>query len=124
MRLLLDQGLPRSAAALLRDEGHMAVHVGELGMAEASDESIIEWARANSQCIVMLDADFHSLLAVSNAVEPSVIRIRIQRLKGQDAAHLILNAVAQIGGEIERGCFATVTPRSIRIRRLPVKALE
>jgi len=34
---LLGQGLPRSAAALLRDSGFDALHVGELGRARAID---------------------------------------------------------------------------------------
>lgn len=121
MKLLLDQGLPRSAAAMLRKNGFVAVHVGELEMSAASDEEIIEWARANGHCVFTLDADFHSLLAVSNATEPSVIRLRIQRLKAEAATQLILRVIAQIGDEIERGCFVTVMPATIRIRRLPVK---
>ncbi len=42
MKLLRDQGLPLSAAALLRDAGIDTVHVGEIGMAEAEDADIIQ----------------------------------------------------------------------------------
>jgi predicted nuclease of predicted toxin-antitoxin system len=41
MRFLLDQGLPRSAAALLRNRGIDAVHVGEIGLVVASDPEIL-----------------------------------------------------------------------------------
>ena len=37
MKLLLDQGLPRSAASLLRDVGIDTLHFGEIGLAAATD---------------------------------------------------------------------------------------
>jgi predicted nuclease of predicted toxin-antitoxin system len=45
MKLLLDQGLPLSAAALLRDAGIDTLHVGEIGMSETEDADIIQRAR-------------------------------------------------------------------------------
>ncbi len=41
MKLLLDQGLPRSAAILLRESNIDAVHVGEIAMSESEDLDII-----------------------------------------------------------------------------------
>ena len=35
MRLVLDQGVPRDAASLLRELGHDCTHVGEVGMFES-----------------------------------------------------------------------------------------
>lgn len=40
-RLLLDQGLPRSAAAILRDKGIDIIHVAEVGLRDAKDIEII-----------------------------------------------------------------------------------
>jgi predicted nuclease of predicted toxin-antitoxin system len=45
MRWLLDQGLPRSAAFLLRERSMDAVHVGEIGMASAGDHANLSQAR-------------------------------------------------------------------------------
>jgi predicted nuclease of predicted toxin-antitoxin system len=60
-RLLLDQGLPRSTAAVLRQAGWDVIHVSEIGMSGAEDADILRRARAESRVCVTLDADFHSL---------------------------------------------------------------
>ncbi len=90
-------------------------------MASASDESIISYARQHAYSIVTLDADFHSLLALADAKGPSGIRIRVQRLKARELASLVSTVLERIGHEIEGGCFVTVTPTTIRIRRLPIR---
>ncbi|MGH8285469.1 MAG: DUF5615 family PIN-like protein [Steroidobacteraceae bacterium] len=38
IKILLDQGLPRSAAARLREAGWDAVHAAEVGLERATDE--------------------------------------------------------------------------------------
>lgn len=78
MRYLLDQGLARSAVVHLRQAGIESVHVGDLGMAAASDAMILEEGLNRNAVVVTLDADFHRLLALSNATTPSVIRIRME----------------------------------------------
>jgi predicted nuclease of predicted toxin-antitoxin system len=45
MKLLLDQGLPRSTVFPLRAAGIDAVHVGEKARATASDSVILDIAR-------------------------------------------------------------------------------
>jgi predicted nuclease of predicted toxin-antitoxin system len=61
MKFLLDQGLPRSTALLLllRKNNVDALHVGELGLASASDAKILEFGLLEHRVLVTLDADFH-----------------------------------------------------------------
>lgn len=120
MLLLLDQGLPRSAAGLLRQAGIDAIHVGEIGMAAAKDSDILEHARQEGRAVVTLDADFHALLALSSAVAPSVIRIRIEGLKAVECASLIQTIISQCLSDLEQGSVVTVQDQRIRIRRLPI----
>jgi predicted nuclease of predicted toxin-antitoxin system len=118
--LLLDQGLPRSAALLLRQRGLDCIHVGEVGMHAAADDTIIERARAEGRTIVTLDADFHILLALSGETAPSVIRIRIEGLTHQPAAALIEQAVVDCAEALMAGAAVTVQPGRTRIRRYPL----
>jgi predicted nuclease of predicted toxin-antitoxin system len=120
MKLLLDQGLPLSAGALLRDMGIDTIHVGEIGMAEAEDSEIIQRAREEERVVATLDADFHTLLALDEATSPSIIRIRIERLRAQALTDLLLMVIAECEEELEQGSAITVEPSRIRIRRLPL----
>jgi predicted nuclease of predicted toxin-antitoxin system len=78
VRLVLDQGIPRDAATGLRALGYECMHAGEIGMSRSADDAILAWSLGKNAIVVTLDADFHSILAVSGASGPSVIRLRIQ----------------------------------------------
>jgi predicted nuclease of predicted toxin-antitoxin system len=120
MKLLLDQGLPLSAAALLSDAGIDTIHVGEIEMSEAEDSDIIQRARDEGRVVATLDADFHTLLALGIAITPSVIRIRIERLRAQALTDLLLKVIAECEEDLAQGAAITVEPSRIRIRRLPL----
>jgi predicted nuclease of predicted toxin-antitoxin system len=124
MKLLLDQGLPRSTVRYLRDDGMIVDHVAEIGLDRAADEDIIAHARSRGQLIVTLDADFHALLVVSGAGAPSTIRIRREGLRGLEVAALIRQVLAKVGHELERGAMVTVTERTIRVRHLPLQPVK
>ena len=118
MKLLLDQGLPRSAAALLRATGIDTVHTGEIGLATADDEAIIQVARQQERVIITLDADFHALLALSGADKPSVVRIRIEGLRAESLATLLQALLEERSSELDKGALMTVQLERVRIRFL------
>ncbi len=120
MRWLLDQGVPRSASAWLKDWSEDAIHVGDIGMAAASDPEIIDYAIQEARIIVTLDADFHSLIATSGAAKPTVIRIREEGLKGDAVAELILRISRRFSVDLEAGCMVTYSSGKVRLRGLPL----
>lgn len=120
-RLLLDQGLPRSAAQLLRDAGWDAVHVGECGLASADDLTIPGFARAR-RFVCTLDADFHALLALSGAGTPSVVRIRREGLRAPELFALLTSLWPRLEDAVAAGAIVSINERALRIRRLPVAA--
>jgi len=120
MRLLLDQGLPRTTVRHLAEMSVIAEHVGELGLSRASDAEILDVARERHAIVVTLDADFHALLATSRAAGPSVVRIRIDGLNAVRLAPLLIQVLAVAGQDLEAGAMVSVTARQIRVRRLPI----
>jgi predicted nuclease of predicted toxin-antitoxin system len=120
MKLLLDQGLPRSTVIHLANAGIVAEHVGDLGMAKAADDLILDTARQRQAVVVTLDADFHRTLAASRATAPSVVRIRIEGLKGDQFAAILAHVVSTAGAELISGAVVSVTASRIRVRSLPI----
>ena len=118
--ILLDQGLPRSAASLLRDEGWDVLHTGDIGLSRSTDSQILEFARNEQRVIITLDSDFHTILALTNASTPSVIRIRLEGLKGPDLAFLIKRIWPRVEPQVKKGAMVTITESGIRIRNIPV----
>jgi predicted nuclease of predicted toxin-antitoxin system len=120
MKALLDQGLPYSTVRYLRVLGWDVIHTIDVGMERATDQAIIEYARQKSRFCVTLDSDFHSLIALANTSDPSVIRIRQEGLSGQRVAELLAQIYPEIENDLAKGAFVTVTDKTIRVRRLPI----
>lgn len=120
MKVLLDQDVPRRAAALLREAGLDAVHASEVGLSSARDAEIIDWCRARGAVAVTLDADIHALVALSGLTTPSTIRIRVQGLKGPEMARLLSDVLESRRDVLAAGALVTVRAGRLRVRRLPI----
>jgi predicted nuclease of predicted toxin-antitoxin system len=75
MKLLFDQNLSHRLCGELEDVFSDSAHVRPLGLAEADDRAIWEFARLHGFTIVSLDADFADM-AVFYAPPPKVIWLR------------------------------------------------
>jgi len=118
MKLLLDHGTPRSSASIFRELGLDAVHTGEIGLAEAEDEEVLRHAALEDRVVVTLNADFHAILALTQSLKPSVIRIRMEGLRAEPFCGLIQNVLDKCADDLERGAMVSVNDFQIRIRHL------
>jgi predicted nuclease of predicted toxin-antitoxin system len=116
----LDQGIPRDAAVLLRTRDYECIHVGEIEMSDATDEAILEIAAEKLAIVVTMDADFHTIIAVSGRSRPSVIRIRMQGLHAPEIAQLIEEVLLDFSPDLLRGALITIKARKITCHRLPI----
>jgi predicted nuclease of predicted toxin-antitoxin system len=95
------------------------VHVSESDP-RLSDREILEWAVREQRVCVTRDADFHALLASTNATSPSVIRIRIEELTFSQLAEILHHVADRFATALEAGAAVSVTPGRMRVRRLPL----
>ena len=68
--------------------------------------------------VVELDADFHAILAMSGAIDPSVIRIRIEGLRAHNLVELLLTVIAQCATDLGDCRFNRLTASRRRRRQV------
>jgi len=61
MRFLIDEDLPRTIGNLLRQYGHEAVDVRDIGLRGAKDSQIASYAQKEGFCLVTGDFDFSDI---------------------------------------------------------------
>ncbi|RZN12227.1 hypothetical protein CWO91_04890 [Bradyrhizobium genosp. SA-3] len=102
MLYLIDAQLPPALAEAMRRVGHDAVHVAELGMANATDGVIWSEAISRSAVLVTKDRDF-SLLRVAKGQGPTVLWIRVGNIDNRALVRQFLDAMPQIVEAVARG---------------------
>lgn len=123
MRLLIDANLSPKIAKLLTDAGHAATHVTEHGLLNATDEEISRFARLNDITIISADSDFAQLLAYNGFNTPSLILLRsVDHLTPTQQGDLLIANLPEIEQSLTGGAIASLTPRSLRVRALPLRA--
>ena len=121
MKLILDEGMPVRTADRLRQAGVDAKHVLEVGLGGASDQAILDRARADGAAVATLDADFHQILAATGADRPSVIRVRIEGLGAETLARLLLDVLQRSGEDIRAGAVVSVGIKRVRLKKPPIR---
>lgn len=123
MRFLIDNALSPRVAELLARAGHDAVHVRAYDLQSASDDEIVERARAEHRIVVSADTDFGTILALRHERQPSFVLFRrgIERRPEQQAALLLAN-LAACAQDLEDGAVIALEPGRLRSRRLPIGA--
>jgi len=72
MKLLFDQNLSPRLVEILNDVFPEGVHMSQVGLSQASDEALWNYARANGMVICTKDTDFLDM-SVLHAFPPKVI---------------------------------------------------
>ena len=124
MKFLIDMNLSPEWVNVFEQHGWHAVHWQEIGEPNASDNTIMVWARQHNYIVFTRDLDFGTLLAMTTADGPSVIQIRAKDVMPQNLGNLLMAILREHQSVIESGALLTVTEDRARVRILPFKVDE
>ena len=120
MKFLLNMNLPRALGRMLAPAGHEWRHAGDIGMAQASDASILAEAKSRRECVITHDLDYGHLLAFSGDSAPSVLIVRVRRADTKLMHERMTSAWGQIEEALTSGAVVVIEEAATRIRRLPI----
>jgi predicted nuclease of predicted toxin-antitoxin system len=116
VRLLLDENLSPLQAAALRQDGHDAVSIVEMGLSGAPDPQVRAFAIQENRILVTMDADFADMLRFPPAGTPGVIRLKIHP-PTEAAIRVQIQRTLQVLKDTSiAGCLAVSHGDMIRIR--------
>ncbi len=121
MRLLLDANLSPALAEPLTAAGYETVHVADVGLLTANDDTIFDYAVAEGLVVVTADSDFPMMLALRRAGRPSVVLLRhVTHLpRGVQAALLVAN-LPVVSLDLSAGAVVSLSPTRLAVRDLPI----
>jgi predicted nuclease of predicted toxin-antitoxin system len=121
VKLLLDANLSPEVGRRLKEAGHDAIHVRDIGLLSAPDQEILQAAASAGRVLITADSDFGTLLALGSLASPSVLLLRsADHLRPSAQAGLIVANLPSVADDLEKGAVASLTTKRLRVRALPI----
>lgn len=102
MRLMIDAQLPPRLARRLRELGHDAIHISEIGLAAAIDKVVWDAAVERNAALLTKDQDFAVARAVA-AKGPAIVWIRLGNTANDILIGRVIASLDAIEVAIRRG---------------------
>lgn len=124
MRFLADMGVDIRVVDWLRDEGHGALHLRELGMHRAPDEEILARAIEDDRIVLTFDLDFGTLAALARERPVRVVLFRVSNARLPRVIDRLGAVLSDAGDALARSAVVLVEDTRLRIRYLPIGRAE
>ncbi len=118
MRFLLDADLPRSASDTVRQRGHEAIDVRDIGLRDAKDAQIARHAQKEKLCLLTADQDFADIRNYPPAQYAGIAVLSLPRNATSSYINKLLDSFLQQDSILTQlpGKLAIVEPGRVRIR--------
>ena len=118
-RFVLDEDVPRSLAVALRQAGHDASRVQEVGLKGASDREVFDFARSQQAALITADVDLADARVLQGETHHGLILLRMPPEMSASAVTVeATRLLERIAEEDLVGSLLVLEPGRVRIRRL------
>jgi predicted nuclease of predicted toxin-antitoxin system len=117
-KFVIDEDMPRSTAVVLRQAGHSAEDVRDVGLRGHSDEEVFEYAQTQGAILLTADKGFGNLLRFPLGTHAGILVVRMpNELPTQAVNQEVLRALEDLAGEDLAGLLMVVELGRTRVRR-------
>ena len=121
MKILIDMNLSPDWTTAFAAQNIESVHWSAVGDPRAEDTKIMEYARTNDYIVFTHDLDFGTLLALTQAENPSVVQVRAQNIVPSHLANTVVAVLRANEATLEQGALIVVDEGKARVRILPLQ---
>jgi hypothetical protein len=121
MDFLIDASLPRSTAAPVRQHGHQAVDVRDIGLGAAPDQDIAAHAQAHRFCLLTRDYDFADIRNYPPDQYAGIVVVELPATATPPVINQLIADFLQLPAVLSQlpGRLAIVEPGRVRLRPKP-----
>jgi predicted nuclease of predicted toxin-antitoxin system len=117
-KFLIDEDMPRSTAVALRQAGHAALDVRDIGLRGHGDREIFQYAQAQDAILLTGDKGFSNIVRFPLGTHAGILVIRVpNELPTQTVNDEVLRALEDLEGEDLAGLLMIVEVGRTRVRR-------
>jgi len=116
-RFVIDEPLPRSAANAIREAGHEAIDIRDIGLRGASDDEIWNYARQHEAVLVTADVEFADMRRLNQGGAPGIVLVRMPSASAPALAAELAGALSGLSEGDLAGSVVVIEPGRVRIRR-------
>jgi len=118
-RFVLDEDVPASLAVALRQAGHEASRVQEVGLRGASDREVFDFAQSEGAALITADVDFAEARALGGESHHGLVLLRMPpEMPARAVTIESMRLLDQIGEEDLENSLVVLQPGRVRIRRI------
>ena len=117
LRLLVDENLPRSLTAALREAGHQVWDVRELGERGVPDDRVLQLAQELKAALISADKGFGNIVRFPLGSHWGIVVVRLpSETPGSELCRTVIQALAGLEPDELRGRLCIVRPGQVRFR--------